>query len=186
MFAIRFHTDNEEHVMDWIHDNAKDWFVVRETDATRSHYQGIIKSEKTIKALRDSIRRTFTELTGNKGYSLKECNEGFINYLCKGPSKEHQEDPIVIADTFVSNVMERHSAWWDANRLMEKRKKLTVLQELLEWHKDHPDATRPQLGHRACEIVLERNQTVRQIIVKSWVDSCWFKMHKNLKWLEDL
>lgn len=186
MFTIRFHTTDEERVTEWVTTNARHWFVVRETDATRTHFQGVIKSDKNIRALRESIRRDFEDLSGNKGYSLKECDAGMIKYLCKGPSKEDQEDPEVIINNFVDNVDELHNAWWAEREKIEKRKKLTVLQELLQWHQDNTLATRQQLAVKAMEIVVERNQTVRKNIVVSWVDTCWFKLYKTTPWIDNV
>lgn len=184
MFAVRFHTDNDQKVIEWAADHTAAFLVME--DATRTHIQGVIKSDKTIRALRESIRREFDELAGNKGYSLKLCDEDYINYLCKGPSKDEQEEPIILLNTFVNNVMERHEAWWKVNARHKELKKKSVLQELIEWHKEFKLATRQQLAIKAMELVDERNQSIRQHVIKSWVDTAWFKMHHTCPWVDNL
>lgn len=178
MYAVRFHTNKEQKVVEWISSVAHKWFAVKETDATREHIQGIIQSEKSIRALRESIRREFDELAGNKGYSLKVCDEDFLVYLCKGPNKEEQEEPVIIMNNWLCDeqVQDRHEKYWDRN----KKLTMPILQELKEWFKANPYATIRQLKDEAACMVVDRNQCVRMHNINSWVQTCWVSKYRRL------
>lgn len=191
MILFRFHL-NEESVMDFIHNSsgAKTWFVVKETDANRPHYQGIIDTDKHIDTLRKYITRNMA-VNGNADYSLKTIKNSdkdvqrTIQYLCKGNARG--DGPDVIANTGMCTTVDAyHNAYWDENETIEKRKKTTVLQELLEWHNDNPEASKSDLAQRAMKIVVERNQTIRKHVIISWVDTCWFKKNGLVGWELDL
>lgn len=178
MYSLRFHTSNEQKVVEWISSNAHKWFAVKETDASREHIQGIIESEKTIRALRESIRRDFEELSGNKGYSLKVCDLDYAIYLSKGPSKEEQQEPTVIMNNWFTDdqVQEMHEKYWDRNEKLKK----PVLQELKEWHKANPYANFDELKDAAACMVVDRNQAVRMNNINSWAQTCWVLKYRHL------
>nr|UOF78028.1 rep protein [Cressdnaviricota sp.]UOF80217.1 rep protein [Cressdnaviricota sp.] len=178
MFCVRFHTSNEQKVVEWISSNAHKWFAVKETDASREHIQGILESTKTIRALRESIRREFEELAGNKGYSLKTCNSDFLVYLCKGPSKDTPEEPCIVMNNWLSDedVQEKHEKYWDRNEKLKK----PILQELKEWHKANPFASFDDLKDAAACMVVDRNQAVRMNNINSWAQTCWVLKYRVL------
>lgn len=54
------------------------------------HVHCIIETKKSEKAFRSAFVREFPECVGNKGYSLKVCDddyEAYIRYICKGESE---------------------------------------------------------------------------------------------------
>lgn len=70
-----------------------DGYIVafEQPSAENPHIHCILDGQKTEKAVRSSFTRAFPECVGNKGYSLKECNDdhdAYIRYICKGVDKE--------------------------------------------------------------------------------------------------
>ncbi len=176
-FTFRFHLP-EEKVMEWIHDSgSKNWFVVRETDAARPHFQGIIENNKEHQAIKKQIQRTL-DVHGNKDYSIKKCKESIENlmtYYCKGADEDTL--PEVIADTFVYNTEERHKNYWIKNRELKAISKKSVLQEMVEWLQQNPAATIPMLRDQGARFIIRRNQKIIPHNLRSWVITAWMKTY---------
>lgn len=67
------------------------YIVAYEEAGDNKHVHCIINSCKTEKALRSLFCRSFPACVGNKGYSLKVCDDEFrayIRYICKGGGEE--------------------------------------------------------------------------------------------------
>lgn len=76
-----------DRVSKWCSENGNGFIVVFEAAGDNLHIHAIIDSVKSIKVLRSSITRSFPECVGNKGYSLKLCDDNYdayIRYICKG------------------------------------------------------------------------------------------------------
>lgn len=177
--TFRIHHDDADRVMHWIHGSgAKNWFVVRETDAARPHFQGIIETEKAQQTHKKQIKAEFPNFNGNKDYSLKQCKESIedlMTYYCKGDSEDTLPD--VIADTFVHNTEERHELYWKKNRELKAIAKKSVLQEMIEWLQDNKGASIHQLRDQGCRIIIRRNQKIIPHNLRSWVVTAWFKIY---------
>jgi len=75
----------------WLTAVALGWIVAYEESGSNKHVHLILDSGFDIKKLRNSFTRTFEECVGNKGYSLKFCDDDFdayIRYICKGDDKD--------------------------------------------------------------------------------------------------
>lgn len=97
-FALRADVSEEykQRISEWMSKEANGFIVAFEISGDNKHIHAIINTDKKLKPLRSSFVRAFPECVGNKGYSLKECNDDFdayIRYICKGNGKD---DPPVI------------------------------------------------------------------------------------------
>lgn len=75
----------------WLSGIANGWIVAYEEAADNKHIHAIIDSDLSEKQLRGKFVRKFPDLSGNKGYSLKKCNDdwdAYIRYICKGDSAD--------------------------------------------------------------------------------------------------
>lgn len=75
----------------WLSVVALGWIVAFETAGENRHVHLILDSCYDIKKLRNSFTHAFKECVGNKGYSLKLCDDDFdayIRYICKGDDKD--------------------------------------------------------------------------------------------------
>lgn len=120
----------------WLGIVALGWIVAYEvatgTEENR-HVHLILDSDWDIKKIRNSFTRSFKELTGNSGYSLKLCNddfEAYIRYICKGVDKD--TPPVIWSrqglDYTSSAIEQAHKKYWVNNEALtengKKRKKV--------------------------------------------------------------
>lgn len=79
---------DKENLSKWCTENADGFIVARETvEGENPHIHAILETTKTLKAVRSSFVRAFPNCSGNKGYSLKQCNDdwaAYVRYICKG------------------------------------------------------------------------------------------------------
>lgn len=92
-FALRadLSPSAKEKVSEWCSKHADGFIVAYEVAGENTHIHAILETAKNLKSLRNFWTRAFPECTGNKGYSLKLCDdnyEAYIRYICKGGSKD--------------------------------------------------------------------------------------------------
>lgn len=98
-YALRVdvHDVTKDKLSTWLSANCNGWICAyEEAKDENKHVHLILDSVKTLKAVRSSFVREFPENAGNKGYSLKLCDDDFaayIRYICKGNSKT--EPPVI-------------------------------------------------------------------------------------------
>lgn len=81
----------KDKLSEWLSSVATGFIVARELEGDNDHVHCIIDSTKSIKQLRNSFTKKFPECTGNKGYSMKVCDDdhdAYIRYICKGKDKD--------------------------------------------------------------------------------------------------
>lgn len=93
-YALRIDVGTEgfrEKLSEWLSDRGDAFIVAYEEAGDNKHVHIILDSRHAIKAVRSSFVRTFPLVTGNKGYSLKRCDDdwaAYIRYICKGVDKD--------------------------------------------------------------------------------------------------
>lgn len=110
-----------ERFVRWLTTIALGWIVAYEVAGGENrHVHVIFDSESDIKKVRNSFTRTFTECVGNKGYSLKLCDDDFdayIRYICKGGGKDIP--PVIWSrqglDYTDANIASAHEKYWVNN-----------------------------------------------------------------------
>lgn len=119
-YSVRFH---KEYVDDLSFLDSYSCFLVEETVATRTHYQGILVYGKSPNALRALIRLRNPRMVGNRAYSAVRCKddiEDLKTYYCKGASPN--DPPVIIKNTLpIDNIDERHKLYYEV-QLSRKRK----------------------------------------------------------------
>lgn len=108
-------------------------FLVKEKEANREHYQGILTYPNKIESLRQRIKTINPRVLGNRAYSVKGCKkniEDLITYYCKG-SKD--VPPEVIINTFtVDNIDERHKLYWEVNENIKETQKKSLYGRIFD------------------------------------------------------
>ena len=102
---------------EWLSGVAQGFICAREVEGDNEHVHLIIDSDRNIKQLRNSFTKKFPECCGNKGYSLKVCDddfEAYIRYICKGASKESPPDIWCRQGLFYTEqmIVDSHSKYW--------------------------------------------------------------------------
>lgn len=137
-YAIRMDVDPsfKRRVSDWFSSAGNGYIVVYEVSGDNKHIHAILDSVKSIKQLRNSLTNSFPECVGNKGYSLKVCDDNYdayIRYICKGSSPD--EEPIVWTKQGLKytaeDISNAHQMYWVNNAALEEnaRKRLKVEKE---------------------------------------------------------
>lgn len=114
-------------------------FMVKETDASRDHYQGLFKDDRKLGTIRASFKKFYPKAVGNSGYSIKlsrESVDDYITYLCKGTKSCR---PDVVLNRWDPEITQeeieiRYNKYWSVNaQLKEKVKgKKSVIQQILQ------------------------------------------------------
>lgn len=113
----------------WLPTIAIAWICVYEADSIENrHVHLILDSEKDIKKVRNSFTKKFPDCSGNKGYSLKLCNDDFdayIRYICKGTSVD--EPPVLWGfqglDYTKEVIADAHRMYWVNNESLKANAK---------------------------------------------------------------
>jgi hypothetical protein len=136
-YAIRMDVNDgmKARISKWMSSSGNGFIVVAENGAEgeNKHIHAILDSVKSIKVLRNSLTHSFPECVGNKGYSLKLCDdnyEAYIRYICKGVSVE--EEPVVWCKQGLlytaQHIQEAHDKYWVNNEALiensNKRRKV--------------------------------------------------------------
>lgn len=97
-YALRLDVGEETKakLSSWLSKTCDGWIVAYEEAGDNKHVHAILSSHKNLKQLRNALTYSFPENAGNKGYSLKVCDDdhdAYIRYICKGESEE--EPPVI-------------------------------------------------------------------------------------------
>lgn len=178
MYTIRLHeiggANTSEKLKEFAKKQSGSYFFVKETDANREHFQGWIRTDKTVATLRQALVRAFPENKGNKGYSLTECRkpQEYDLYLYKGTE---ETPPQVVCYSGVEITPEviaaKHKIYWDENK-KRKGKKLGIIDEIYEW------ATETSVGcneralvEKCVDIHVSRRKPMNEFMVNNVVNT---------------
>lgn len=135
-YALRADVDEsfKRRISDWFSGAGNGYIVVYEVAGDNKHIHAILDSVKSIKQLRNSFTNAFPECVGNKGYSLKLCDDNYdayIRYICKGTAAD--EEPIVWTKQGLKytaeDILDAHEKYWVNNKALEENAKKRVKVE---------------------------------------------------------
>lgn len=178
MYTIRLHEIAGANTCDKLKEFAKkqsgSYFFVKETDANREHFQGWIRTDKTVATLRQALVRAFPENKGNKGYSLTECRkpQEYDLYLYKGTL---ETPPQIVCYSGVEitpeTIAAKHKVYWNENE-KRKKKKLCIIDELYEWANESNIGDNVEDLLNACvNIFISRRRPMNEFMVCSTVNT---------------
>lgn len=141
----------------WCSEVGTGFICAYEKEGDNEHVHLILDSVKDVKQLRNSFTKKFPECTGNKGYSLKVCNDDFaayIRYICKGASVD--VGPVIWfhqgLDYGVCAIAEAHEMYWVNNASLQEnsRKRAKVEGSSIV---DQVEAEAKRLGYKGTDRV---------------------------------
>lgn len=167
-YTVRIHeseTATKDKVVEWCRRLPGFVFMVYETEANRSHFQGRIWWEKSEDWLRKEIRKFF-DVKGNVEYGVgKEKDaEAYMRYLCKGPTKKRGVLPDVVCSCGLDiDVKAYHEAYWEENKRIKKAssdKGKSVVELVLQRVRGFADKHRGnelkrEVAHQLVEVLKE-------------------------------
>jgi len=132
----------------WLDVHACGFICAEELAEANLHVHLILDSVEDIKKLRNSLVRAIPQVSGNKGYSLKVCDDdwdGYMRYICKGSSKD--ETPVIWyrhgLDYTEENILSAHSRYWVNNDALrensvkrQKVEKANIVEQIEKICKD--------------------------------------------------
>lgn len=111
-------------------------FAVREVSGDNEHWHWFLRSDTRIQSLRVQLTRAVPEIGGNRGYSLKACDDDtrYMQYICKGDGPQMMPE---IAwrhgiDLTDEKFEELHQAYWAENRENRRQRRMTVTEKVIE------------------------------------------------------
>lgn len=182
MFTVRVHCKYVNDVTELFKSPLDQLFLVKEIDASRAHYQGLIKYENKIASLRQLLKYRCPELKGNGGYSVKQTSgevDDYITYLCKGTSSDGPE--IVINNLGIEDIDERYVKYWEKNK--ELKKKLGLVERIVGDSfvlcNNHEDVTR--LTRHIIEYYHEQGRIINKVQIRNMVITYLSKHDRTYK-----
>lgn len=138
---LRIHCEavSQEALLSFLQDTADAWFLVRETDASRPHYQAYIKFVKrysSLQAMRNKVKKIISSgYQGNKAYSLSEVR-----------GDESQDAPIVVMICYLLKENELISSKGISKDVMTQAEARQVrIQSAVEKRKSRPTSIVAQI-----------------------------------------
>jgi len=162
-YALRldvFNTDVfKSRVSTWLSANGNGFIAAYEVANDNHHIHVILDSVKSMKVLRSSLTRSFPECVGNKGYSMKVCDddyEAYIRYICKGEDKSMP--PVIWCRQGLlytpEHIEKAHEAYWVNNTALVEnaRKRVKVEKENIVEQVEKEAKKRGLKGHQRVEV----------------------------------
>lgn len=161
----------KQRLIKWLGVVALGWICAYEVSGDNKHVHLVLDSESDIKKLRNAFTRAFPECVGNKGYSLKLCDDDFnayIRYICKGDGKD--SPPVIWSrqglDYTDPIIKVSHEMYWvnnDAIIANSKKRKAVEKENLVE-----------QIEKRAKEMGLKAHERVE-------VAKIYMRLHRDAR-----
>lgn len=116
VYAVRIHQCDgvtDDAIAAWCGGLDGAYYMAKETEASRVHYQGWVVTRLKDVTLRLRIKKAFPGAVGNKGYSMTECKDvdAYQRYCCKGT---RESPPELVAARGVEYTAEWVAAQWEA------------------------------------------------------------------------
>lgn len=143
-YALRFDVfeETKSKLSNWLSKNCDGWIVAYEEAGDNKHCHAILSSTRNLKQLRNAFVYTFSENAGNKGYSLKVCDDdhaAYIRYICKGGAAD--EPPVIWSHQGLlyteETIKEAWQKYWVNNEAMKensakraKVEKLNIVEQV--------------------------------------------------------
>lgn len=198
LFAIRIHDDclgTTVHGSDVLSKflstlGSSGYCVCRETEASRVHYQGWIRTDMKLQALRVRIKKAFPDAVGNKGYSLRvvrdflgtEKGVGYRDYCLKG-TRDALADVVAIYALDVTDEMkkEAHERYWRVCGQKRGASQGTLAERVYAWAHSVTDVTHRDIIEHTCNSIVESGKPLMFHYVRGVVNSVLFKMSSGEK-----
>lgn len=131
-YAVRVDVSDadRDNLSRWCSANGSAFLCVYEEAADENpHVHIVLFSNKNIRAIRESFRRTFPDKTGNGAYSIKVCDDdtdAYMRYMCKGKSKDDQPEVWFRQglEYSVGAVVDAHERYWVNNEALAQNRRV--------------------------------------------------------------
>lgn len=152
------------------------YVVVRETEASRVHYQAWFRTDLSQPTFRARLKAAFPECVGNKGYSLTKVRdqEAYERYLMKG-TREEMPDVVCYCGLQVDSdyISGHHRAYWSRAEKPGKSNR-SLVEEVHEWYVERSqftDVSRRDIASRICETLAARKKSISVFHVRGMTNT---------------
>lgn len=179
VYTVRIHEladDSRHRVIAFCESSGGSYVVARETDASRTHFQGWVRTDIKDQAFRARLKKAFPECVGNKGYSLGKVRdfEAYGRYILKG-TKEDVADVVCysgleITPEYLAN---EHRAYWSKAEKPGKSNR-SIVEEVHEWvveKMSYREVNRREIAARVCDTLVARKKALSIFYVRGVVNT---------------
>lgn len=184
IYAVRVHELADTisaRVVDFCQAAGGSYLVVRETDATRTHYQGWIRCDVKPQALRARLKKAFPECVGNRSYSLTAVKdyESYHRYLLKGTESEM---PHVVAYQGIElndeTIAAQHRAYWSMHGKPSKSNR-AILDEVEEWVAAQKwtdiEQQKYEVAEHICDVITSRKKGLNTFYARAVYNTVMYR-----------
>lgn len=151
-----------------------------ETDATRNHVQGWVRTELSQQAFRARIKRVYPGVVGNRGYSLSVIKDfdAYSDYVLKGTPTDVAtvvaHHCVQMSDEYLAAA---HRRYWSKHGTTKSSSKGAIVAEVYSWANSFAEAPdRMAIIERVCDVLAERNKPLMVPYVKGVVNMVMYKL----------
>lgn len=181
-YAVRIHEFSDDvcsRLCDFVKSIPGSYVFARETEATRAHFQGWIRSDIKQQAFRVRLKKAFPECVGNKQYSITmvKCHDSYARYILKG-TRDHIADIVCFSGIQITRqyLQAEHDAYWSSHP--EKQK--SILDEVEAWAMMQKWSDvyekRRDLAKRVCDAASFRNKGMNVFFLRSLFNTLMYRL----------
>lgn len=154
-------------------------YIVRETDAARSHFQGIVYTERTTRTVRDNLKDAFG-LSGNKDISVGVVNDyaASVRYYSKG-ARDKMPDVVCMCALDI-DVKKAWTEYWKENERLKKKAKdegaRPIIEQVYEVFKGQKRVDRREVGQELLRVLKERNRGIQMNGAKGYFNAIMMRL----------
>lgn len=202
VYAVRIHEQplandpdgTRRRVRDFAQSVDDSYVFVRETDASRTHFQGWIRTTLKCQALRVRLKKAFPECVGNGAYSLRPCKDfdKYFNYILKG-TPEHLPDVVCYSgiDLDAAEIQRRYDEYWETHEdAPPARTQAGIVRNVFEWTLSHDwedDAARRRgVALYVCDLITAQNKPLNLAYARYVFNAVMYKISGDFaRWFID-
>lgn len=147
------------------YDHQCSYAISRETDATRTHFQGWLRCGIKHQALRVRIKKAFPECVGNRAYSVGIVKdfEKYSRYILKGTREEVADvvtyHGIEINEQVIAN---EHRIYWSTHGEKPSKSQGAIVKQVEEWYQtqgwEDIEERRREVARRVCDVITSHDK----------------------------
>lgn len=189
-YAVRIHevgSDIRERLLQFVSNLDGSYVFARETEATRVHFQGWVRTSVKPQAFRARLKKSFPECVGNKGYSVSQVkdHEAYSRYILKG-TKETIADIVCYCGIEINEdyLASEHRAYWSIHE-KPSRSNRSVVEEIEEWIASQEwtnvDEKKEQIATQICDVITSRKRGMNMFYVRSVFNTVMYRKSQRFR-----
>lgn len=179
IYTFRVHEKTEDvasfraRIIDFLAKLDGSYVICREVDANRPHYQGWVRTELKLQALRKRVKTAFPEIRGNEDYSIGKVKEfdRYQRYTVKGTITSEPDVVCMLGHGIDREyILTQYAEFWKQNVTIV-RSSQTIMSAAKEWWEKAEAPTRRDLAAYICDVLTERNKDLNIYKIRNIINA---------------